>query len=99
MQQVLQTKSADEGQQKEKSGGTGRGDANHDSGGAGRAPREEGAAGASVAPQNQLLPDEECSIPAAECRMDQDLLNTRAGAEVPAGVSPMINMQPGETRD
>ena len=48
MQQLLQAKSADGGQQEEASGGPGKGDANDDSGGAGRAPREEGAVGAKV---------------------------------------------------
>ena len=40
MQQLLQVKSADEGQQEKKSGDSGRGDANDDSGGAGMAPGE-----------------------------------------------------------
>ena len=48
MQQMLQVKSADGGQQEKKPGGSGRGDANDDSGGAGRAPRKEGTAGARV---------------------------------------------------
>ena len=48
MQQLLQAKSADEGQQEDKSGGSGRGDTDDDSGGARRAPREEGAAGTRV---------------------------------------------------
>ena len=48
MKQLFQAKSADGGQQEEKSGGSGRGDTNDDSGGAGRAPREEGAAGTRV---------------------------------------------------
>ena len=47
MQQLLQAKSADGGQEEEKSGGSGRGDVNDDSGGAGRVPREEGAASTS----------------------------------------------------
>ena len=46
MQQLLQAKSADGGQQKEDSDGTCKGDANDDSGCAGRAPHEEGAASA-----------------------------------------------------
>ena len=48
VQQLLQAKSADGGQQKDESGGTGRGDANTDSDGAGRSPCEEGATGARV---------------------------------------------------
>ena len=40
--------SADGGQQEEKSGGSGRGEANDDSGGAGRAPRGKEAAGTRV---------------------------------------------------
>ena len=48
IQQLLQAKLADGGQQEEKSGVTDRGDVNDNSGGAGRAPREEGAAGGRV---------------------------------------------------
>ena len=48
MQQLLQAKSANGGQQKGESDGTGRGDTNDDNGGAGRAPPEEGAANARV---------------------------------------------------
>ena len=48
IQQLLQAKSADGGQQKERSGGTGRGDANDDRDGAGRVLREEGTADARV---------------------------------------------------
>ena len=48
MQQLLQIKSADGGRQEEKSGGSGRGDANDNSGGTGRVPREEGVAGTKV---------------------------------------------------
>ena len=78
MQQLPQAKSADGGQQKEESGGTGREDANDDSDGAGRAPREEGAAAQGLAPQQQLLQGEECPTTAQNRRMDQDLLTTRA---------------------
>ena len=42
IQQLLQAKSAEGDQHKEKSGGSGRGGASNDDGGAGRAPREEG---------------------------------------------------------
>ena len=45
IQQLLQARSADGGQQEEKSGGSGRRDANDESGGAEREPREERAAG------------------------------------------------------
>ena len=48
MQQVLQAKSADGGQQGEKPGDSGRGDANDESGGAERVPREKAAAGTRV---------------------------------------------------
>ena len=48
MQKLLRAKSADGGQQEEKSGGSGRGDANDNSGGARRAPGKERAAGARV---------------------------------------------------
>ena len=43
IQRLLQAKSTYKGQQEEKSGVSGRRDANDDNGGAGRAPREEGA--------------------------------------------------------
>ena len=48
MQQLLQAKSADGGQEKDKSGGSGRKDANDDNGGAGWAQREKGAAAPRV---------------------------------------------------
>ena len=48
MPQLLQASSAEGGQQKKESGGTGRGYKSNDSGGAGRPPRDEGAAGARV---------------------------------------------------
>ena len=48
VQQLLKAKSADGGQQEEKSGGSVRGDAKDVSGGAGRAPHEEGTAGTRV---------------------------------------------------
>ena len=48
MPQLLQAKSADGGQQEEKSGGSGREDANDESGRTGRAPRKEGVAGTRV---------------------------------------------------
>ena len=67
IQQLLQAKSAGGGQQEEKSGGSGRGDATDDSGGAGREPCEEGDVGTRV------------GATAAEHRMDQDLPTTRAG--------------------
>ena len=55
MQQLLQAKSADGGQQEDRSGGSGRRDANNESGGAGRAPREEGAAGTRVGAEAETV--------------------------------------------
>ena len=52
MQQLLQAKSADGGQQKAELGGTGRGEANDDSGGAGAKKR---LLAQELAPQQQLL--------------------------------------------
>ena len=79
MQQLLQAKSADAGQQEEKSGGSGMGDAIDGSGGAGRAPREEGAAGIRVGATTETAEGEKCPATAAERRMDQGLPTTRAG--------------------
>ena len=100
MQQLLQAKSADGGQQEEESGGTSRGDVNDDSGGAGRASREEEAAGASVGAtkataawgrvSNHSSRASDRSRPADE---------TGQRPEVPAGVGPMINMKRGETKN
>ena len=99
MQQLLQTSSADGGQQEEKSGGTGRGDANNDSGGAGRAPREEGAAGARVGVTTATTAGGKVSnhnSTASDGRRPAD--DTGRRPEVPAGVSPMINMQRADAR-
>ena len=79
MQQLLQAKSADGGQQKEKSGGSGRGDVNDDRDGTGRAPREERVLVQELVPQQQLLPGEVCLATAAERQMGQDLPTTQAG--------------------
>ena len=67
-QQLLQVKSPDEGQQEEKSDGSGRGDAIDDSGE--RAPREEGAAGPRVVAMTATAAGGKCPATAAERRMD-----------------------------
>ena len=92
MQQLLQAKSADGGQQEEKSGGSGRGDANDDSGGAGRAPREGGAAGTRVGATTAT---------AAAGRVSSHSSRSSGGSrpaddtgrrpKVPADVGPIIN--------
>ena len=100
MQQLLQAKSADGGHLKQKSGGTGRGDANDDSGGAGRAPRKKGAAGAKVGATTATAAAGRVSnhrSRALDGSRPAD--DTGRRPEVPADVSPMINMQRGETRD
>ena len=90
MKQPLHTRSAEGGQQKEESGGTGRGDANDDSGDAGRTSREEGASGAKVGATKAavlqekespaaVLQEKESSCTAEEPRMDQHQLMTWAG--------------------
>ena len=94
MQQLLQAKSADGGQQEEKSGGTGRGDANDDSGNAGRAPRKEGAAGARVGTGGRGSNHRSRALDVSSPTED-----TGRRPEVPAGVGPMINMQRGEARN
>ena len=100
IQQLLQAKSADGDQQKEKSCGSGRGGANDDIGGAGRAPREEGAAGTSVGATKKTaaggkMPSH--SSRASDGSRPAD--DTGRTPEVPAGVDPMINMQRGEARE
>ena len=100
MQQLLQAKSADEGQQEEKSGGSGRGDANDDSGGAGRAPREEGAAGVGVGATTSTAAGGRTSSHSSRASDGSRSANdTGRRPEVPAGVGSMINMQHGEARD
>ena len=99
MHQLLQTRSADGGQQEEKSGGTGRGDANNDSGGAGRAPREEGAAGARVGVTRATTAGGKVydhNSTASDGSRPAD--DTGRRPEVPAGVSPIIDMQRGDAR-
>ena len=79
MQQLLQAKLADGGQQDKKSGCTGRGDVNNDSGGAGRALREDGAAGVRAGATTATAAGGRVSNhSSAERRMDQDLPTTRA---------------------
>ena len=100
IQQLLQAKSADGGQQEETSRGTGRGDVNDNSGGSGRAPREEGAVGATIGATTATAPGgrvsnhssraSDGSIPAGD---------TGRRPEAPAGVGPVNNMQRGKTRD
>ena len=79
MQQLLQAKSADGGQQEEKSGGFGRGDTNDESGGTGRAPREEGAAGTRVGATTEAAAAGEKMSSHSSRASDRDLLATRAG--------------------
>ena len=100
IQQLLQAKSADGGQQKEGSGGTGKEDANNDSGGAGRAPREDGAAGARVSATGATDAGKRVSNHNNRASGGSKTADdTGRTSEVPAGEGPMINMQRGETRD
>ena len=99
MQQLLQTKSADGGQEEEKSGGTGRGDAKDDSGGTGRAPCEEGATGARVGATAATAAGGRVSNPSSRASDRSSTADdTGRRPEVPAGVGPMINMERSETR-
>ena len=95
MQQLLQAKSADGGQQEEEnSGGSGRVDANDESGG--RAPREEGAAGTRVGATTGTTGGGGISCHgsiASDGSSPSDSKGQRP--EVPAGVGP-INMQRGD---
>ena len=79
MHQLLQAKSADGDQEKGKSSGPSRGDANDDSGGAGRAPHEEGAAGTRSGATIETAAGGKCPATAAERQMEQDLPTTRVG--------------------
>ena len=99
MQQLLQAKSVDGGQQKEESRGTGRRDANDDSGGAGRAPREDGATGARAGATTATTAGRTVSNHsgrASDASRPADDSGRRP--KVPDVVDSMINMQRGETR-
>ena len=96
MQQLLQAKSADGDQQEEKSGGSGRVDANDESGR--RAPREERAAGTRVGATRGTAEGGEISCHGSRASDgSRPADSTGRRPEVPAGVSP-INMQRGEAR-
>ena len=100
MQQLLQVRSADGGQQEENSGGSGRGHANDDSGGTGRAQRKEGATGTGVVATTATAAGGRVSSHssrASDGSIPADDMGRRP--EVPAGAGPMIKMQRGEARD
>ena len=100
MQQLLQTKSGSGGQQEERSGGSGRRDANDESSGAGRSTRKEGAAGTGVGATTKTAArgkNSRHSNKASDGSRPAD--DTGWRPEVPAGLSPMINVQRGEARD
>ena len=100
MQQLRQAKSADGGQQEEKSGGSGRGNANDESDGAGRALSEEGAAGTRVGATTETAAGRKISSHssrASDVLRPTDDTGRRSG--VPTGVGPIINMQRGKARD
>ena len=100
MQQLLQAKSADGGQQKKESGGTGKEDANDDSDGAGRAPHEEEAPDVRVCVTTATAAGERVSNHSNRRASDGSIPADDTGRrpEVPAGVGPMIDMQRGGTR-
>ena len=100
MQQLVQAKSVDGGQQKEESGGTGRGDANDYSDGAKRAPRKEGAAGARVGTTTATVAGVRVSNHSSRASDgSRPADHTGWRPKIPAGVSPIINIQRGETRE
>ena len=100
MQELLQAKSADGGQQEEKSGGSGRGNENEDSDGAGRAPCEEGATGARVGATTGTAAGGRVSNHSSRASGgSRPADDTGRRREVPAGVGPMINMQRSEARN
>ena len=97
IQQLLQAKSADGGQQIEESGGTGRGDATDDSSSAGRATREERAATPRVSATTAIAAGGRVSnyrSRALDGSRPPD--DTSQRSEVPVSVGPMINMQRGK---
>ena len=99
MQQLLQAKSADGGQQEEKSGGSGRGDANDESGGAGRVPCEEGATGTIFGASIETAAGGKMSSHSSRASdRSRPADDTGRRPEVPAGVGPMINIQHGAAR-
>ena len=100
MQHLLQVKSADGGQQEEKSGGSDKGDANDYSCGTGKAPREEEAASARVGATTAVAAGGRLSSHISKAS-DEPRPTDDTGhiPEVPAGMGPMINMQRGEARD
>ena len=79
MQQLLQTKSADEGQQENKLGGFGRGDAEIKAEAPDGHRAIKGPLAQQLEPQQKLLQGEKCPATVAERRMYQDLPTTRAG--------------------
>ena len=100
MQQLLQAMSADGGQQKDESGGTGRGNTNDNSGGARRAPREGGAAGARIGDTiTSTAGGRVSNLSSRAFDRSGPTDGTDRRPQVPAGVGPMTNIQRGETRD
>ena len=88
MQQLPQTKSADGGQREEKSGGSGRGDANNDSGDAGRVPSEEGVAATRVGASTETAKGGKISSHSSRASDGpRPADDTGREPEVPAGVS------------
>ena len=75
IQQLLQTKSADGGQQEGKSGNS----ANDESGAPEGHRPKKGSLPQELVPQQKLLQGENCPATAAERQMDQDLPTTRTG--------------------
>ena len=99
MQRLLQAKSTHKGQQEERSGVSGRRDANNDSGGDGRAPREEGVASTRV--DVTTATDAGGRVVSHSSRVSDGSRpadGTGRRLEVPSGVGPMINMQRVEAR-
>ena len=100
MQQLLQAKSADGGQQEGNSGGFGKGDASDGSGGTGRASRKEMTAGARVGATTETAAGRKMSSHSSRASDGSTPAeDTGQRPEVPAGVGPMTNMQHGEARD
>ena len=85
MHQLLQAKSAGGGQQGEKSGGSGRGDANYDSGGAGTAPRKEGTAVVAMNATAERGKLSSHSSRASDGSRPADDMSRRPGTRVGAG--------------
>ena len=79
MQQLLQTKSGSGGQQEQRSGGSGRRDANTKAAAPEGQRAKKGPLAQGLVPRQKLLQGGKIPTTATKRRMDQDLLTTQVG--------------------